>query len=436
MIKKRITKKLEKYVKKYFAKHPDIKLVVVAGSVGKTSSKLAIATLLNEKYRVRLHEGNHNTHLSAPLAILGIDFPGNPKSFFEWRRVFKAAKKRIKSPADSEPQIIIQEIGTDHPGDIEQFGRYLNPDIAVITSVAPEHMENFGTLDAVAQEELFAANFSKFALINRDSVAQEYSRYLTNSNFATYGALVSADYNFEIDDFNLADGYIGKINSPEFGQIPAKVRIFGDHSLLPITSAIAVAAKMGLSADEIQYGLTKIQPVPGRMNFLRGLKNSILIDDTYNSSPLAAEAGIRALYSLNVPSRIAILGSMNELGVSSPVEHQKIGELCNPMMLSWVITVGDEAEKYLAPAAKNKGCQVMSFKTAIEAGAFAHKVLDKNAAVLLKGSQGGIFLEEATKMLLADQEDVKFLVRQDKKWLDQKQAFFDKYDENSDEDAE
>ena len=425
MIKQRITNRLEKYVKKYFERHPDIKLVVVAGSVGKTSSKLAIATLLNEKYRVRLHEGNHNTHLSAPLAILGIDFPGNPKSFWEWRRVFKAARARIKSPAESEPQVIIQEIGTDHPGDIEKFGRYLNPDIAVITSVSPEHMENFGTLDAVAQEELFAANFSKFALINRDSVDQQYSKYLTNSNFSTYGSLVSADYNFEIDDFNLIEGYVGKINAPEFGQIDATVRIFGDHSLLPVTSAIAVASKMGLSAEEIRYGLNKIQPVPGRMNFLRGLNNSILIDDTYNSSPLAAEAALRSLYGLSVPSRIAILGSMNELGVSSPAEHQKIGEMCNPMMLSWVITVGEEAEKYLAPAARAKGCQVKSFRSAVEAGAFAHKVLEKNAAVLLKGSQGGIFLEEATKILLADQEDVNYLVRQDKRWMAQKQAFFE-----------
>lgn len=425
MFKQRITKKLENYVKKYFAKHPDIKLVVVAGSVGKTSSKLAIATLLSQKYRVRLHEGNHNTHLSAPLAILGIDFPGNPKSFWEWRRVFKAAKQRIAAPVQTEPQIIIQELGTDRPGDIAQFGRYLSPDLAVITAVTPEHMENFGSLDAVAQEELFAANYAKMALINRDSVAAEFSKYLTTSNFNTYGAFVSAEYSFEIDDFNLEDGYIGKINTPEFGQFPAKVRIFGDHSLLPVTSAVAAAVKMGLSPQEIQAGLAQIQPVPGRMNFLRGVENSLLIDDTYNSSPAAAEAALRALYSLNVPSRIAILGSMNELGTSSPAEHQKIGTLCNPMMLSWVLTVGDEAEQFLAPAARANGCQVKSFRSAIEAATFAHKILEKNAAVLLKGSQGGIYLEEATKILLHNQEDARFLVRQDEKWRKIKQEFFE-----------
>ena len=429
MFKKRITKKLEKYVRKYFERHPDIKLITVAGSVGKTSSKLAIATLLNEKYRVRLHSGNHNTHLSAPLAILGIDFPGNPRSFVEWHRVFKAARKRIKAPAETEPQVIIQELGTDKPGDIAEFGRYLLPDIAVITAVSPEHMEFFGNLNAVAREELEAANFAKMAILNRDAISSEFSNFVTNPNFSTYGSLVSADYSFEINDLVLPDGYVGKFNTPEFGQIPAQVRIFGEHSLLPVTSAVAVAVKIGLGANEIQTGLGKIQPVPGRMNFLRGVEKSILIDDTYNSSPAAAEAALRALYNLNVPSRIAILGSMNELGATSAEEHQKIGAFCDPLSLSWVITVGDQANNYLAPAARARGCQVKTCRNAIEAATFAHKVMETGVAVLLKGSQGKIYLEEATKILLADHDDQKYLVRQDKKWLDTKNKFFESFTE-------
>src|SRR3954465_7271309 len=98
MFKNYIQKKLEKYVVKYFKKHPEVKLVVVAGSVGKTSTKRDIATLLSSRYRVALHEGNHNTHLSAPLAILGIDYPGSIKSIGAWLSVFAAARERIKEP--------------------------------------------------------------------------------------------------------------------------------------------------------------------------------------------------------------------------------------------------------------------------------------------------------------------------------------------------
>ena len=182
MFKKVIQRKLEKYVRKYFETHPDIKLITVAGSVGKTSTKLAIATLLSQKYRVRLHEGNHNTHLSAPLAILGINFPGNPRNFWQWHKVFSAARKRIKSPSSQEPQIIIQELGTDHPGDIERFSKYLAPNIAVITSVSPEHMEFFGSIDAVAQEELGAASFAEIAILNQDDISPDFFKYVQNSN--------------------------------------------------------------------------------------------------------------------------------------------------------------------------------------------------------------------------------------------------------------
>jgi UDP-N-acetylmuramoyl-tripeptide--D-alanyl-D-alanine ligase len=118
---------------------------------------------------------------------------------------------------------------------------------------------------------------------------------------------------------------------------------------------------------------------------------------------------------------------MNELGATSMGEHQTIGTMCDPLSLSWVITVGEEANRYLAPAAKSRGCQVKTCNTAIEAATFAHKIMEKGAAVLLKGSQGDIYLEEATKILLHDQEDVKYLVRQDAKWLEIKREFFEKF---------
>lgn len=425
MLKNFIQKRLENYVRKYFKRHPEVKLVVVAGSVGKTSTKRAIATLLSEKYRVLMHEGNHNTPISVPVAALGLDYPDNVKSIGAWLSVFRAARLRIKQPASVD--VIVAELGADHPGDIAAFGSYLHPDIGVITAVTPEHMEFFTTIDAVAQEELAAANFSKLAIINRDDIDGRFSSYLTNANIDTYGTTGLAEYRFEIKDFTIAKGYEGSVLTPEFDQeIPATIKVVGEHSLRPVTGAIAVSVKMGMVPHEIATGLAKIRPVPGRMNILRGVDNTIIIDDSYNSSPLAASSALQALYGLQVPQRIAILGSMNELGASSADEHKKLGEMCDPVMLSWVITVGDEAEKYLAPAAKLRGCQVKSFKSAIDAGAFAHKVLERGAAILAKGSQGGIYLEEAVKVLAMMTEDDE-LVRQSPQWLTIKDKFFSKF---------
>jgi UDP-N-acetylmuramoyl-tripeptide--D-alanyl-D-alanine ligase len=425
MFKKYIQKKLEKYVVKYFKKHPEVKLIIVAGSVGKTSTKRAIATLLSQKYRVALHEGNHNTHLSAPLAILGIDYPGSVKSIGAWLSVFSAARDRIKQPSGVD--VIIAEIGTDHPGDIAKFGAYLKPYIGVVTAVTPEHMEFFTGIEAVAQEELAAANFSQIAVINRDDIESRFASFLTNSNVDTYGTTGLAEYRFETQDFTVDNGYVGAVIAPDFDQpIPATIKVVGEHSLRPAMGAVAVAAKMGLEPQEIAAGLALIRAVPGRMNILKGVDNSIIIDDTYNSSPLAASSALQALYNLQVPQRIAILGSMNELGVTSSAEHEKLGNMCDPNILSWVITIGEEAEKYLAPAARARGCQVKSFKKAIDAGAFAHSVLEEGAAVLAKGSQGGIYAEEAVKVLCVMSEEPE-LVRQSPKWMKIKDEYFSKF---------
>lgn len=423
MFKSFIQTKLEKAVKKYFKKHPEVTLVVVVGSVGKTSTKIAIGTVLNERLRVRLHEGNHNSELSAPLAILGVEFPDDIRKIGQWLRVFKAVRMRIKQPADVD--VIVQELGTDGIGQIPHFGTYLKPDIAVVTSVAPEHMEHFKTLDAVAKEELSAVNFSKSALINRDDIPGVYADSITNGNINTYGTTDAAEYRFDSSDYTYEDGFDGVFIAPEYDMpVPARLHLIGEHSIRAAVAAGAVAARLGLTVEEVANGLSKIKAVGGRMNILRGVNEAIIIDDTYNSSPLAAASALRSLYQMNVPQRIAVLGSMNELGEISAAEHAAVGKLCDPIELAHVITVGEDAEKYLAPAARANGCHVVSFKTALEAGAYAHKFLEKGGAILFKGSQGGIYLEEAIKIVLHATEDERYLVRQSADWLAKKRAFF------------
>lgn len=423
MFKSFIQAKLERAVKKYFKKHPEVKLVTVVGSVGKTSTKIAIGTVLNEKFRVRLHEGNHNSELSAPLAILGVEFPDNIRSLGQWNAVFKAINTRIKQPTDVD--VIVQELGTDAIGQIPHFGTYLTPDITVVTSVAPEHMEFFKTLDAVAAEELSAANFSKWALINRDDVPGVYAADITNPNLNTYGTTDAAEYRFDNSDYTFEDGFSGVFIAPEYQDaVPATLHLIGEHSTRAAVAAGAVAAKLGMTPQETSRGLEKVRAVKGRMNILRGLNESIIIDDSYNSSPLAVASALRALYQLAVPQRIVVLGSMNELGDMSQAEHAAIGKLCDPIALSHVVTVGDDAAKYLAPVAQMNGCHVVSFKSALEAGAYVHKYLEKGGAVLFKGSQGGIYLEEAIKIVLHSTEDEEQLVRQSAEWLKKKQAFF------------
>lgn len=426
MFKSFIQKKLESLVKLYFTNHPEVKLIVVTGSVGKTSAKLAIATILSEKFKVRVHEGNHNTFLSAPLAILGVEYPKNIRNIFEWLAVFRAAKKRIKSPSDVD--FIIQELGSDRIGQVPHFGTYLKPDIAVVTAISAEHMEYFKTIDTVAKEELSVSDYSKLTFINREDIDGKYAEYITSPDIQTYGTTVSAEYNFLVEDYSAQDGYSGTMSLLELNEsFKVNIKLIGEHTLRPIVVASAIGAKFGMTKDEIISGIKNVRAVPGRMNLLKGIKDSVIIDDTYNSSPLAAQSAIRELYKLDAASKVAVLGSMNELGVTSQVEHEELGKMCDPNQLVWVVTVGEDANNYLAPAAKTRGCQVKSFMSAIEAGGFVNSIIEPGMAILFKGSQGDIYLEEAVKVILHNSKDESQLVRQSEKWMKIKNKFFSKF---------
>lgn len=421
MFKKFIQTYLEYLTKKYLNRHRP-KLVVVVGSVGKTGTKVAIATVLSEKFRVRLHEGNHNTHMSVPLSIMGIKYPEDIRSWKEWRDVFKAAKLRINGETDVD--VIVQELGTDSPGDIPYFAKYLRPDIALVTAVSDEHMEFFGTLDAVAKEELSIARFSELTIVNRDDVDAKYAGLAETSNISTYGLSEQAEYRLEIAAANPLDGRIGQLYCPEWESVPVTIQLIGDHSLKAAAGAAAVATKLGLTSQQIAVGISKIKPTPGRMQVLRGLKGTTLIDDTYNASPLAAKAALRTLYTIDATQRIAILGSMNELGDMSAQLHEMVGAECDSRKLEWVVTIGEEAERYLAPAAKKNGCQVRSFRSPYEAGGFVNSVMKRGAVILAKGSQNGVFAEEALKVLLHTTEEERRLVRQSPSWMKRKQEQF------------
>lgn len=422
MLKKIILHLLERNAKAYLKKHKPM-LVLVTGSVGKTSTKQALATVLSEKYAIRAHSGNHNTHFSVPTAIMGVEYPDDPKSVGAWLRVLQAMRLRISQPRDVD--VIIQELGTDKPGDIAWFGRYLTADVAVVTAVSEEHMEFFGSMDQVAKEELSIAAFSRLTVVNRDDVSEVYADLADTRSIDTYGLGEKAEYRLEVEPASPLDGRIGRLITPEWGELSVTVQLIGDHSLKAAAAAACVGAKLGLTSQQIAVGISRLKPVAGRMQVLRGQNESVIIDDTYNASPLAVVAALKTLVSIDAPQRIAILGSMNELGTMSAQAHEEIGLLCDPTQLEWIVTIGEDAEKYLAPAAQKNGCQVKSFKSPYEAGGFVHGVMKRGAVVLAKGSQNGVFAEEAVKVLLHSTEDEERLVRQSTYWLKKKDDQFD-----------
>lgn len=410
-----LSRRLERQVKRLREKN-DITVVAVAGSVGKTSTKLAIAKTLAVNKKVQYQAGNYNDRTTVPLVFFGHEQPGI-YNLPAWLKIIRDNERRLKQPYPYD--IVVVELGTDAPGQMRNFS-YLQPDVLVLTAIADEHMQAFGTLDAVAREELAALSYSNAIILNTDDIP---ANYLPDTSYISYG-LQGGNYTVSDRRPIALQGQKITFRLPDGKEITQDVAVLGDQGAKIALAAVAAQHALGVSAANIKKSLTAITHVPGRMQILAGKRGSIIIDDTYNASPVAVEAALDVLYKSEAKQRIAILGSMNELGEDSATMHSEIGGYCNPKKLDLVVTIGKEAADNLAPVAKNQGCEVHSFASPYEAGRFVAARLKPETIVLAKGSQNGVFAEEAVKILLANQSQARKLVRQSPYWLAQKRIQF------------
>jgi UDP-N-acetylmuramoyl-tripeptide--D-alanyl-D-alanine ligase len=385
--------------------------VVVTGSVGKTSTTQAIATVLSESFAVKTTRHNYNTHRGVPLSVFDLDIP---TSRVGWLGVTaRAMTKAIFGTPKFD--MLVLELGSDKPGDVAKFV-FLHPDIAVVTAVTPEHMEYFKTIDAVAMEELSVAKYSAKILVNSTLVAQKYiSKYAIGTSVVKYctdtnNAVESVeDVVLKIDDTML------KLANPKV------VSVSGATALLV---AANVAKQLGMDELNILDGLAKVSPVAGRMSRLAGKNGSIIIDDTYNSSPEAVSVALDYIYRLSAKQKIVVLGNMNEMGDMSEGLHTKVGSWCDPGQIDLLVTIGPDANRYMAAAAEQKGCKVVRVDTPYQAGELVEPMLAPGTVVLAKGSQNNVYLEEAVKYWLADPEDESRLTRQHTYWPAKKAKCF------------
>jgi len=397
-------------------KQHDFKVVAVAGSIGKTSTKRAIATVVGAQRRVRTQSGNYNVDITVPLVFFGHDEPAI-FNVLAWARIFISNERQLRAAYPFD--VVVIELGTDGPGQMAQFA-YLRPDITVVTAIADEHMEYFKTISAVAAEELSVTAYSKVVLANADAIDQ---KYVAAYSMKRYGHAAGNDY---VITERQNKGLQGQGVVVAWGDQSQRleVAILGKQGASITTAALAVAVELGLDTAAAARAVATVQPVSGRLQLLAGKRGSTLIDDTYNASPVAVTAALDVLYETEADQRIAILGDMNELGDTSAKSHELIGRYCDASKLDYVVTIGKQSQEYLAPEAQGAGCVVKTFLSPYEAGDFVASVVQPKAVVLAKGSQNGVFAEEALKALLENQTDADKLVRQSAYWLSRKQRQF------------
>jgi len=419
LFKKHAIKILWWQVRRLREKNSSLVVIGVAGSVGKTSTKNAVAKTLSVKYRVAWQEGNYNDVVSIPLVFFDNKMPTlfNP---IAWTVLLLKNEKQIRGHYNK--QVVVLELGTDHSGDMAQLRGKLKVDYTLLTAISPEHMANFKDIDDVAKDELIATELADRTLADIDSVDDKYAMSIKNLRTIS---TIKGDLVISVGDLkNYQRNVEFKISDKK---ITIKTPLVGRHNISSLGFAAAIGLELGLSDEQLKSGLESIKASEGRMNVLDGKSGSKLIDDTYNSSPHAVKAALDTTYEIKAKHKIAVLGQMNELGSFSKELHEEAGEYCQPKQLDLVVTVGGDANKYLAKTAEERGCKVVRCLSPYHAADLVMPFLNPDTVVLLKGSQNGVFTEEATKLLLRNPEDTSRLVRQSDSWSKIKKQQFKDY---------
>ena len=343
----------------------DIKVVGITGSVGKTSTKETIASVLSRKYNVLKTEGNFNNEIGLPLTI------------------FKIRAKH---------EVAVLEMGISDFGEMHRLAAMARPDIGVITNIGLCHLENLGTRDGIlqAKTEMFDhLQVDGTVILNGDDDKLSTKKEVNGKPVIFYG--VGADSAFDIKkDIYATDienhgleGMCAKIHTPQ-GDFDAKIPIPGEHNVYNALAGTAVGLQLGLSIREIAQGIASVQTIAGRTNLLH-VKGMTVIDDCYNANPVSMKASIDVLAHTSC-RRIAVLGDMGELGAEEKELHRSIGKAVAASGIDALFCAGTLAEEYASEAKANPECEVHYKKTREEMTEELLAYVKEGDTVLVKAS--------------------------------------------------
>ena len=401
------------------------KIIAITGSVGKTTTKDAIYAALQNSFNVRRSPKSFNSEIGIPLTILGL--PNQWSSPIGWFiNILKGFILVIKK-SYNYPEVLVLEVGADRPGDIESVTKWLHPDISVITrfGTVPVHVEYFDSPEEVIREKSFLARKVKkngTLVLNADDENVLKMQKLTDARIVTYAENTKATIRGSYPSIGYTDGkpcgisfkleYEGKI-------VPVRLKnVLGKHHIYAGLSAIAVGLEMGVNLVDLIANISSYAPPMGRLRLIEGVNGSSILDDSYNSSPIALSAALDTLDEIETEGRkYAILGDMLELGKFTKSEHKKIGEKLG-LCADEVYLIGKNAQ-YFQEGALSSGMldeHIHICDNASEAGVLLKEKLKRNDIVLVKGSQSTRSEKAIIEIMLYPENKNIELVRQEVEW--------------------
>lgn len=372
-------------------------VIGITGSVGKTTTRQMIASVLAQNFSVRTSKKNFNNEIGLPLSILGVNFypSWNPLT---WLGIFfKFVKEYFNS---SYPNYLILEYGVDKVGDMDYLLSIAVPNWSVLTGVGVSHLEFFPSLEKLISEKTKLAQATKdLVFINSDNEASANLK-LQQLKVITYGLDKKAEYTVSNVKKFIKEELFSTFDVLSPKQVYSLKGFFlGRPHLYASVVAVAIAEKLGLSFEQIGHGISNYKPSERRLEIKKGKLGSVIIDDSYNAAPDSMKEAINLLLEF-AGKKVAILGDMRELGDISDSAHRDLGKIISKAEIQTLLTVGQKA-KLIAETAQQYGYQglVSSFDSWNKALEFLLKQVDGSEVILIKGSNA-LHLDMLVKALI------------------------------------
>jgi len=353
-------------------------LVGVTGSTGKTTTKEAIAHVLSCRFRVLRSEGNFNNHFGLPLMLLKIE---------------------------PEHDLAVIEMGMSHAGEIAALAKIAQPEIGVVTNVAPVHLEFFDSVAGIARakyELVEALPAGGTAVLNADDeYVSQFGRDF-RGKVVLYGLRASADVRAENIQSRGPEGSAFEVVVGSCRE-KAVLHLVGTHNIYNALAAVGVGLERGLTPSEAVAALASLVPADKRGQVVK-LGNITIINDCYNCNPKALEAVVDALAAMPAKRRIAVVGAMLELGPAGDDLHRRAGEQIAANRIDLLLGVRGQAQQ-MVEAARQAGMQAEFVATPEEAGDWLAREARDGDVVLLKASRG-VKLERALEKWQSQQSSV------------------------------
>ena len=369
-------------------------IVGITGTVGKTSTKEAVVTVLRQIRKVRSSSGNFNNEIGLPLTILGSWEKTGGWLFY--LKVIVVSFLRLIFMR-SYPEILVLEYGADRPGDIKYLLDIAKPQIGIVTAVGdiPAHVEFYSGPDAIAREKArLVENLPAigFAILNYDDESVYDMRDSTRAHVITYGFGEGAELQITNFENRVEDGRPAGISFKlEYGGSFVPIRLDGAFGKAQAYAAAAAAASgltFGMNLVKISEALNYYKVPPRRGKLIPGIKDTFIFDDSYNASPLSMHAAIDTLRDFKNKRKIAVLGDMLEIGKYAIEAHEQMGRLA-AKVFDVLVTIGPRA-KFIADSANKAGIakkNIYTFDIADDAKTTVQDLLRKGDLVLVKASR-------------------------------------------------